>query len=128
MTQHSAVLRAGVLVCATAACAATTDLAAQAPPDTRPIDAVVIHPPVAAEFTCREHALGSEDHAGDALGADCRVYRSDGGPFGNFPRFHTGDGTRKDARFRRKEPSLAPFDGGVRLIPANPLPDPPGSR
>jgi len=128
MTQHSAVLRAGVLVCATAACAATTDLAAQAPPDTRLIDAVVIHPPVAAEFTCREHALGSEDHAGDALGADCRVYRSDGGPFGNFPRFHTGDGTRNEDWFSWNEPVLAPFDGVVRLILSNPVTNQPGSR
>lgn len=117
-----------MLVCATAACAAATEPAVQGPATTHPIDAVVIHPPVAADFTCREHALGSEDHAGDALGADCRVYRSDGGPFGNFPRFHTGDGTRNEDWFSWNEPVLAPFDGVVRLILPNPVTNQPGAR
>lgn len=128
MIKHSAVVRASVLACATAACAAANELGGQAASNTQPIDAVLIHPPVAAAFTCSEHALGSEDHAGDALGADCRVYRSDGGPFGNFPRFYTGDGARNDDWFSWNEPVLAPFDGVVRLILSNPVTNQPGAR
>jgi hypothetical protein len=62
-----------------------------------PIDAVIIHPPVAAEFVCSEHPLGAEDHAGDALAVDCYVVRRDAGPFENFPHFYarrTEHGTR----------------------------------
>lgn len=92
------------------------------------IDAVAIHPPVAAKFQCSEHALGDEDHAGDALGADCRVVRYDGGPFGNFPRFYSGDGTRNEDWFSWNEPVLAPFDGVVRLILRNPVTNQPGTR
>ncbi len=39
------------------------------------IEAVTIHPPVAARFQCSEHALGAEDHVPDALAADCVVVR-----------------------------------------------------
>jgi hypothetical protein len=92
------------------------------------IEAVVIHPPVAAEFQCSEHPLGQEDHAGDALAADCRVVHNDGGPFGNFPRFYTGDGTRNEDWFSWNEPLLAPFDGVVREILRNPITNQPGSR
>ena len=49
-----------------------------------PIEAITIHPPVAAPFQCSEHPLGAEDHVPDALGADCVVVRRDGGP--NVPR------------------------------------------
>ena len=35
------------------------------------IEAVTLHPPVAARMQCSEHALGAEDHVPDALGADC---------------------------------------------------------
>lgn len=92
------------------------------------IDAVVIHPPVGAKFQCSEHALGAEDHAGDALAADCRVVRDNGGPFGNFPRFYSGDGTRNEDWFSWNEPVLAPFDGVVRLILRNPITNQPGTR
>lgn len=92
------------------------------------IDAVVIHPPVAADFQCSEHPLGQEDHAGDALASDCRVVRSDGGPFGSFPRFHSGDGTRNEDWFSWSEPLLAPFDGVVKAILSNPITNQPGTR
>ena len=92
------------------------------------IDAVVIHPPMAAAFTCSEHPLGSEDHAGDALGSDCLAYRNDGGPSGNAMRFHTGDGTRNEDWFTWNEPLLAPFDGIVRLTYQNPVTNRPGAR
>jgi hypothetical protein len=83
---------------------------------------------VAADYTCSEHPLGSEDHAGDALGADCRVYRRDGGPTGNFNRFYAGEGTRNEDWFSWNEPLLAPFDGVVRLILRNPTTNQPGTR
>jgi peptidase M23-like protein len=92
------------------------------------IDAVVIYPPMAAPFQCSEHPLGQEDHAGDALGSDCRVVRQDGGPLGTFPRFHTGDGTRNEDWFTWNEPLLAPFEGVVRLILRNPVTNQPGTR
>lgn len=92
------------------------------------IEAVVIHPPVAPKFQCSEHPLGQEDHAGDALAADCRVVRDDGGPLGNFPRFYSGDGTRNEDWFSWNEPVLAPFDGVVKLIFRNPVTNEPGTR
>lgn len=92
------------------------------------IDAVVIHPPLAATFTCSEHPLGSEDHAGDALGADCLVYRRDGGALGNFNRFYSGDGTRNEDWFGWNEPLLAPFDGVVRGVLRNTVVNRPGTR
>jgi hypothetical protein len=102
--------------------------APRAPQASATIDAVVIHPPMKATFTCSEHPLGSEDHAGDALGADCRVVHHDGGPAGNFDRFYTGDGTRNEDWFSWNEPLLAPFDGVVRLILPNPVTNQPGKR
>jgi hypothetical protein len=110
------------------ACGPATQTAGRAGPANPTIDAVVIHPPLATTFTCSEHPLGSEDHAGDALGADCLVYRRDGGPLGNFNRFYTGDGTRNEDWFSWKEPLLAPFDGVVRLILRNPVTNRPGTR
>ena len=110
------------------ACAPAAQTEAQAGSPSTTIDAVVIHPPVAATFTCSEHPLGSEDHAGDALGADCVVYRHDGGPLGKFDHFYTGDGTRNEDWFGWNEPLLAPFDGVVRLILQNPVLNKPGTR
>ena len=92
------------------------------------IEAVVIHPPVAVEFQCSEHPLGQEDHAGDALAADCRVVRNDGGASANFPRFYSGDGTRNEDWFSWNEPLLAPFDGVVKLILRNSVTNQPGTR
>lgn len=111
-----------------AACAPAAQTRGRAGLASSTIDAVVIHPPVAATFTCSEHPRGSEDHAGDALGADCLVYRRDGGPLSNFNRFHTGDGTRNEDWFSWDEPLLAPFDGVVRLILQNPVVNQPGTR
>lgn len=105
-----------------------TPIAERARQATPTIEAVVIHPPVATTFTCSEHPLGSEDHAGDALGADCMVYRQDGGPFGKFNRFYEGDGTRNEDWFSWNEPLLAPFDGIVRLVLKNPVVNTPGTR
>lgn len=93
-----------------------------------PIDAVVIHPPVAAKIKCSEHPLGQEDHAGDALAQDCSVVRYIGGPGGNFPSFYSGEGLRNEDWFSWNEPLLAPFDGVVRAVHINPVTNEPGAR
>jgi hypothetical protein len=90
------------------------------------IEAVTIHPPVAATYQCSEHALGAEDHAGDALGADCVVVRRDGGPDGRLLSLYTGDGTRNEDWHSWGEPLLAPFDGVVTLVYVNPETTVPG--
>lgn len=91
-----------------------------------PIEAVAIHPPVAATYQCSEHALGAEDHAGDALGADCVVVRRDGGPDGRFVSFYTGDGTRNEDWHSWDEPLLAPFGAVVTAVYINPETTVPG--
>ncbi len=92
------------------------------------IEAVVIHPPVAAKVMCSEHPLGQEDHAGDALAQDCSVVRDTGGPGGNFPGFYSGEGLRNEDWFSWNEPLLAPFDGVVRAVHVNPVTNLPGAR
>ena len=98
------------------------------PSDT--IEAITIHPPVAALFQCSEHPLGAEDHVPDALGADCVVVRRDGGPDGNLLSLYTGDGTSNEDWHSWREPLLAPFDGvviGVQINPETTLPGVMGS-
>ena len=92
------------------------------------IEAVTIHPPVAARFQCSEHPLGAEDHVPDALAADCVVVRRDGGPNGNLASLYTGDGTRNEDWHSWREPLLAPFDGVVLGFQINPESTPPGVR
>ena len=89
------------------------------------IEAITIHPPVAARFQCSEHPLGAEDHVPDALAADCVVVRRDGGPSGNLASLYTGDGTRNEDWHSWREPLLAPFDGVVLAIQINPESTPP---
>ena len=92
------------------------------------IEAVTIHPPVAARFQCSEHPLGAEDHVPDALAADCVVVRRTGGPNGNLASLYTGDGTRNEDWHSWREPLLAPFDGVVIGIQINPESTVPGVR
>ncbi len=92
------------------------------------IEAVMIHPPLAAPFQCSEHAAGTEDHVPDALGADCVVVRHLGGPDSNLASLYTGDGTRNEDWHSWREPVLAPFDGVVLLIHVNPHTTLPGIR
>ena len=80
------------------------------------IDAVVIHPPMAARFQCSEHPLGDVRHVADALGADCVVFRREGGPNGDLNVQFLGDGTRNEDWFSWREPVLAPFDGVVLVV------------
>ena len=100
--------------------------AAQSAPAT--IEAVTIHPPLAARFQCSEHPLGAEDHVPDALAADCVVVRRDGGSNGNLLSLYTGDGTRNEDWHSWREPLLAPFDAVVIGIQINPESTLPGVR
>lgn len=93
-----------------------------------PIEAVTIHPPVASDFQCSEHALGAEDHVPDALGSDCVVVRREGGSNGNLTSLHTGDGSRNEDWYGWREPLLAPFDGVVLIIQINSESTVPGVR
>lgn len=90
------------------------------------IEAATIHPPFAARFQCSEHALGDVDHVADALGADCVVFRREGGPDGNLNVQFSGDGTRNEDWFGWREPVLAPFDGVVLIVHINPVTTTPG--
>ena len=92
------------------------------------IEAITIHPPVAASLQCSEHPLGAEDHVPDALGADCVVVRRDGGPNGNLLSLYTGDGTRNEDWHSWREPLLAPFDAVVLGFQINPESTLPGVR
>jgi len=92
------------------------------------IEAVTIHPPVAARFQCSEHPLGAEDHVPDALAADCVVVRRTGGPNGNLTSLYTGDGSRNEDWHSWREPLLAPFDAVVIAIQINPESTLPGIR
>lgn len=91
------------------------------------IEAALVHPPVAARFQCSEHALGSEDHVPDALGADCVVVRRTGGPAGNLNSLYSGDGSRNEDWHGWREPLLAPCDGRVMIVSINPNTTQPGT-
>ena len=91
------------------------------------IEAVTLHPPVAARMQCSEHALGAEDHVPDALGADCVVVKRTGGPNGNLLSLHTGDGSRNEDWHSWREPLLAPCDGVVTIVSLNPETATPGT-
>lgn len=101
---------------------------AAAQSDTDMIEAVTIHPPVAAQFQCSEHALGAEDQVPDALAADCVVVRPDGGPNGNLLSLYTGDGARNEDWHGWRELLLAPLDAVVLAIQINPESTVPGVR
>ena len=101
---------------------------AAAQSDTDMIEALTIHPPVAAQFQCSGHALGAEDHVPDALAADCVVVRPEGGPNGNLLSMYTGDGARNEDWHGWRELLLAPFDAVVLAIQINPESSVPGVR
>ncbi len=90
------------------------------------IEAATIHPPFSARFQCNEHPLGDVDHVADALGADCVVFRREGGPNGSLNVQFLGDGTRNEDWFSWREPVLAPFDGVVEIVHINPETTTPG--
>lgn len=101
---------------------------AQSTENTTAAGLVTIHPPVASDFKCSEHARGQQTHPGDALGADCNVVRYNAGPEGRFPTFYEGDGTRNEDWYSWNEPLLAPFDAVIKKVEVNSETNQPGSR
>lgn len=97
------------------------------PPLHGPIEAVLIHPPTAGRYQCSEHALGAEDHVGDALGTDCVVVRAGGGADGPFVSFYRGDGTQNEDWHGWEQPLLAPFASVVAAVYQNPVTNAPGT-
>lgn len=90
------------------------------------LETALVHPPVAVRYQCSEHALGSEDHVPDALGADCVVVRRAGGPAGTLLSLFSGDGSRNEDWHGWREPLLAPCDGRVTVVSVNPETTQPG--
>jgi hypothetical protein len=91
-----------------------------------PIEEVVIHPIVAADYMCSEHWEGQLAYPGDSLGADCVVM---GGLIdesaGYLAPFRT-DGTTNEDWYGWNQPLLAPFDGEVVRVMENPVVNVPG--
>lgn len=91
------------------------------------IDQVLVSPPLAVPFVCAEHAEGELDFPGDALGTDCMVtggldpQRQEG-----FQRLFRGDGARNEDWYGWGATVLAPFDGEVLRVVANPVVNRPG--
>lgn len=92
------------------------------------IRSVLIHPPVAAEFNCSEHAVGQQPQPGNALGSDCVVVRYNAGPEGRFPSNYSGDGSENKDWYSWEEPLLAPFKAIVKLTHINQTTNTPGKR
>jgi hypothetical protein len=94
------------------------------------VDAVMIHPIVAAPFACSEHGVDPADPVilGDAAGADCTVIEYDTQPSGRRPpRYFRNDGSRNEDWIGWGEALLAPFDGVVEEIQLNPVTNTPGT-
>lgn len=97
-------------------------------PDT--IAAVVIHPIVAAPFTCSEHPFYASYPVvlGDAAAADCIVVRYDlEGIPRRPPRYFENEGRKNEDWFGWREPLLAPFDGTIDEVRAHPVVNEPGT-
>lgn len=97
-------------------------------PDT--LEAVEIHPIVAAPLSCSEHALHGTDPIilGDAAGVDCTVVQYDTQRVGRRPpRHYEGDGRRNEDWFGWGETLLAPFDAVIEEVHVNPVTNEPGT-
>lgn len=93
------------------------------------IEAVLIHPPVAAMFTCSDHSAQESLGLGDALGTDCSVEDSvalPGKPRGFLHAYRT-DGVRNEDWFGWGVKILAPFDGKVVKVYTNAINNRPGT-
>jgi hypothetical protein len=94
------------------------------------IASVVIHPLVAADFSCTEHGLLASDPVvlGDAIGADCTVVRYDQQQTGRRPPQHfEGDGARNEDWFGWKQTLLAPLDAMIEEVHINAVTNTPGT-
>lgn len=90
------------------------------------IDDVVIHPIVAEDTHCSEHAAGGLTALGDALGVDCTIVAYDSGPEGRLASTHDGDGEDNEDFHGWHATLLAPFNGTVDDVYINPVTNDPG--
>ncbi len=90
-----------------------------------PIGQVELSPPFRTSFACSEHYEGQIDYAGDALGADCMVTGGVDGEAG-FSRLYRTDGLTNADWYGWGADVLAPFDGKVEGVYANPIVNSPG--
>jgi hypothetical protein len=91
------------------------------------IEAVMLHPPFRQPFMCSEHHDKQMAHAGDALGADCLVGGGIDGSKGFMGLYRTDGRTNEDWWGWGAE-VLAPFDGTVVGVFANPRVNQPGTQ
>jgi hypothetical protein len=94
--------------------------------DPGPIAEVVIGPVFRRPFTCTEHPEGQLEYAGDALGTDCLVIGGVESPTRGFMKTYRSDGAANSDWYGWNEDVLAPFDGVVDMIYANPVENVPG--
>jgi len=100
--------------------------AQEAPP--KPIEAVVLHPVVAAPYVCGEHAHGELSSLGDMYGKDCMVVGTDTTRSADqrLPSLSEGDGLENEDWFGWEAEVLAPCDGTVTATRTNPMTNRPG--
>ena len=91
-----------------------------------PIGQVELSPPFRASYMCSEHFEGQIDYAGDALGTDCLVTGGVDGD-GGFGRLYRTDGRANEDWYGWAAEVLAPFDGVVEGVYANPAVNTPGT-
>lgn len=88
---------------------------------------ITLHPLYRAPFACIEHPAGQATFLGDALGTDCMVTGGGepGGP--GFTSFYRTDGRANADWYGWGAEVLAPFDGVVERVVANPVVNTPGT-
>ena len=89
------------------------------------IELVELSPLYRTSFVCSEHYEGQIDYAGDALGTDCMVTGGVEGRSG-FSRLYRTDGLANEDWYGWGADVLAPFDGVVEGVYANPAVNRPG--
>lgn len=90
------------------------------------IEQVELSPLYRTAFLCSEHYEGQIDYAGDALGTDCLVTGGVDGRSG-FSRLYRTDGRANADWYGWGADVLAPFDGIVEGVYANPNVNEPGT-
>lgn len=91
---------------------------------------LVIHPMVALDFSCTEHAFHQEEVVvlGDAVGADCTVIQYDRQQNGRKPpTYFKNQGLKNQDWYGWNAELLAPFDGTVDEVHLNPVTNTPGT-
>lgn len=92
------------------------------------IEAVMLSPLFREPFYCGDHAAGAVTMAGDSLGTDCQVLGGVRGENRSFGRLFRTDGLRNEDWYSWGVEVLAPFDGVVAAVYANPRVNAPGAK